>query len=67
MVILQKNTKNEPKITKKGENRLRIWSFRWRIKNRPTYSDFKIYVPDPQLHQIFKPIRNFFCTLPLLF
>ena len=43
-----------------------IWSFAWKIENRPTYGDFEKKNLDPQLHQIFKPIRKFFCTfLPI--
>ena len=42
------------------------WSFAWKIENRPTYGDFEKKILDPQLHQIFKPIRKFFCTfLPI--
>ena len=48
---------------------LNFWIFAWKIKNRPTYGDFEIYVLDPQLHQIFKPIRKNFLHFftPLLF
>ena len=43
-----------------------IWSFAWKIENRPTYGDFEKKILDPQLHQIFKPIRKFFCTFLLI-
>ena len=44
---------------------LKTRSFAWKNKNRPTYEDFEKKIPDPQLHQIFKPIRKFFCTFLL--
>jgi len=45
---------------------LKTRSFAWKNKNRPTYGDFEKKIPDPQLHQIFKPIRKFFCTFLLI-
>ena len=42
------------------------WSFAWKIENRPTYGDFEKKNPDPQLHQMFKPITKFFCTFLLI-
>ena len=42
------------------------WSFAWKIENRPTYGDFEKKILDPQLHEIFKPIRKFFCTFLLI-
>ena len=32
------------------------------FKKPSTWLDFEIFFLDPQLHQIFKPIRKFFCT-----
>merc|ERR1712198_307479 len=37
-------------------------SFGRNSKNRPTCCDFEKKILDPQLHQIFKPIRKIFCT-----
>ena len=37
-------------------------SFGRKSKNRPTCFNFEKKNPDPQLHQIFKPIRKFFFT-----
>ena len=63
--------KNDKKLTKKltqkKKNHLKnTWSFAWKIENRPTYGDFEKKILDPQLHQIFKPIRKFFCTFLLI-
>ena len=41
-------------------------SFGRKSKNRPTCCNFEKKIPDPQLHQIFKPIRKFFCTFLLI-
>ena len=49
-------------LLKKRTYLLKTWSLAWKIKNRPTYRDFDFFFPDPQLQQIFKPIRKFFCT-----
>ena len=46
--------------SQKEKNQGKTWSFAWKIKNRPTCCDF-VFFPDPQLHQIFKPIRKLFC------
>ena len=35
-------------------------------KNPPKIGDFEIYVPQPQLHQTFKPIKKFPYTLLLI-
>ena len=53
-------------LLKKSPEPCKNWSFAWKIENRPTYGDFEKKILDPQLHQIFKPIRKFFCTfLPI--
>ena len=63
----RKMTKNWLKVDQKKEKPLqKTWSFAWKIENRPTYEDFEKKNPNPQLHQIFIPIRKFFCTfLPI--
>ena len=53
---LQKWQKIAKKATKKTTQPPKNWSFAWKIRNRPTYCDFEIYVLNPQLHQIFIPI-----------
>ena len=53
-------------VPKRARSRAKTWSFEWKIESRPTYGDFEKKNLDPQLHQIFKPIRKFFCTfLPI--
>ena len=56
--------KNNKKMRKKVPKRAPIpsknWSFAWKIENRPTYEDLEKKNLDPQLHQIFKPIRKKF-------
>ena len=48
--------------SKRAETRAEVFlSFGRKSKNRPTCRDFEKKNPDPQLHQIFKPIRKFFC------
>ena len=49
-------------LLKKSPEPCKNWSFAWKIENRPTFGDFEKKNLDPQLHQIFKPIRKFFCT-----
>ena len=44
--------------SKRAPSPAKNWSFAWKIENRPT----KKKNPDPQLHQISKPIWKFFCT-----
>ena len=62
-----KMTKNWQKSSpKKAPSPPKNWSFAWKIEKRPTIGDFEIYFLDPQLHQIFNPIRKFFCSfLPI--
>ena len=43
-----------------------MWSLGWKIENRPTTEDFEKKNLDPQLHQIIKPIRKFFCTFLII-
>ena len=41
-------------LLKKSKNQGKTWSFAWKIKNRPTCSDFeKKNIPDPQLQPNF--------------
>ena len=62
--------KNDKKLTKswpkKWKTTCKTRSFAWKIENRPTYGDFEKKNLDPQLHQILKPIRKFFCTFLLI-
>ena len=67
MGILKNWQKSAKKRYQKEQQALqKLWSFAWKIENRPTYEDFEKKNLDPQLHQIFKPITKFFCTfLPI--
>ena len=63
--IFRKSTPNLTITTRKFESQFapgnrQVWS--QFSKNRPTCCDFEIFFPDPQLHQIFKPIRHLLCT-----
>ena len=54
------------KLPKRAPSPAKTSCFACKIENRPTYGDFEKKILDPQLHQIFKPIRKFFCTfLPI--
>ena len=66
-ILQEKMTKKWQKSSpKRARTQARTWSFAWKIENRPTYGDFEKKNLDPQLHQIFKPIRKFSCTfLPI--
>ena len=66
-ILQEQMTKKWQKSSpKKARTQARTWSFAWKIENRPTYGDFEKKNLDPQLHQIFKPIRKFFCTFLLI-
>ena len=63
---MKKCQKIEKKIDQKNHPApQKTRSFAWKIENRPTYEDFEKKNLDPQLHQIFKPIRKIFCTFLL--
>ena len=66
-VLHEKMTKNwQKKVPKRAPSPAKTWSFAWKIENRPTSGDFEKKILNPQLHQIFKPIRKIFCTfLPI--
>ena len=64
---MKKCPKNDQKMDPKNHpTPQKTRSFAWKIENRPTYGDFEKKNIDPQLHQIFKPIRKFFCTFLLI-
>ena len=66
-ILNEKMTKNwQKKVPKRAPSRSKTWSFAWKMENRPTTGDFEKKILDPQLHQIFKPIRKFFCTFLLI-
>ena len=44
------------KIIEKDTQPRKNWSWARFSENRPTYGDFEIGLPNPQLHQTFKPI-----------
>ena len=63
---LKKISKSCIFLLKKSTYLLKKLKFCMKIENRPPYVDFEKKILDPQLHQIFKPIRKFFCTfLPI--
>ena len=49
-------------FTQKEHPAPQILKFCMKIENRPTYRDFVKKNPDPQLHNLFKPITKFFCA-----
>ena len=42
---------------KRASSPARNWCYSWKIENRGTYDGF-VFFPEPQLHQIFKPIKK---------
>ena len=58
--------KNAKKGTKKSTHPFKNLKFCMKNEKRPTYRDYEKKNLDPQLYQIFKPIRKFSCTFLLI-